>query len=111
MEQMEDLELDRLIAEAFEREELLGEISTQVMRDIRREARRTTLRKWARLVTYAFAMPFVLCCFAFGSYYVYTQVAMGPEAKYAFLVGVALSSATILAFAERFINDFSVDEV
>ena len=60
MEKMNEQEFDRLISEAVERQMLLSDINTRVMTEVRRSARRTLLRRWARVVAFAFGMPLLV---------------------------------------------------
>ena len=57
---MNEQEFDRLISEAVERQMLLSDINTRVMTEVRRSARRTLLRRWARVVAFAFGMPLLV---------------------------------------------------
>lgn len=107
MKQIEEQELDQLITASFERQDVLDDISLHVMKDIRHSARRAALRRWVRLTAFAFGVPFVLGCFGYGVSFVYRHVAMQP----AVVIGLILSVITMIAVAEKTIDEFPVREM
>lgn len=58
-----DQQLDELISQTFERQQIVADISSAVMKDLRRQARRSQLRQWGRVAAFAFGLPFVLLLF------------------------------------------------
>lgn len=103
----DDQELDTLIRASFEREELLQEVQANVMTHLRRSARRSALRKWARLAAFAVGLPFVLLCFCAGLHYIYIHTTLQPP----ILVAMALSTTAMLLLAAQAVKDFSFQDV
>ena len=104
MEKMNEQEFDRLISEAVERQMLLSDINTRVMTEVRRSARRTLLRRWARVVAFAFGMP--LLVFVVGV--LSDSVASSTPVV---AVSMAVAAVTTLVAVVRVICDFSVTRV
>lgn len=104
---LSEQELDKLIEATLEREMLMEQITTTVMSDVKRSARRAWLRKWARIAAFSFGLPLVMLSFAIGINHVFATVEMKP----AVVIGLGLSVLTMLIFAFQAINSFSPDEV
>jgi len=102
-----DEEMDSLITESLARQVILEEIGSEVMKQVRRHSRHDSLRRWARLVAFAFGVPFVLACFAFGAYYVYTSVG---QQTYVW-ASLAVAAVVLMAYLGREVKDFSIREV
>ena len=105
MEKMNDQELDRLIRESVERQMLLSDINDRVMTEIRRSARCTLLRRWARVVAFAFVMP--LLVFVFG---VLASMVAAEDSVYV-IVSIAVAGVATVAGVLRIISDFSITRV
>ncbi len=65
MNMMSDNELDTLLAESAERKEALHKINMDVMRSVKREVRRKSLRKWAGIIAYCFATPVMVLAYIY----------------------------------------------
>lgn len=76
--------IDTLITSAFDRQHLLDTLNHAVVSDIRRQVRRRRLRRWARVVAFAFTMPFIVFACAY-LLYMYVLPAMQPS-DYALLL-------------------------
>lgn len=102
-ELFEDKELEQLIYDTFEREHIVDDISRQVMKEVK------SLKKppfSLRNILFAFALPFVLVCFAFGICYLLETFANQP---YSYIAAI-LSSAAMLLFATQALKKFSLQE-
>ena len=58
-----DNSIDILIREAIDRRELLADLDRLIIADVRRQARRAWLRRWARAAVFSFGLPLVLLIF------------------------------------------------
>lgn len=123
-EHFEDKELDQLICDTFEREDLVKEINMQVMKEVKAleasKCRQTSplalwrgvrgeassVRSVIRPLAFAFGLPFVLVCFAFGIRYLVETFANQP---YSYISAI-LSSAAMLLFATQTLKKFSLQE-
>ena len=68
MNAMTDNSIDNLIREAIDRRELLADLDRLISADVRRQARRAWLRRWARVVVFSFGLPLMLIIFFFFLY-------------------------------------------
>ena len=64
MNEMTDNNIDSLIRETFERRVLLADLDRLIIADVRRQARRELIRRWARVAAVSFGLPVVLLVFA-----------------------------------------------
>ena len=55
-----DNSIDNLIRETIDRRELLADLDRLIIADVRRQARRAWLRRWARAAVFSFGLPLVL---------------------------------------------------
>ena len=55
-----DDSIDILIRETIDRRELLADLDRLIIADVRRQARRAWLRRWARAAVFSFGLPLVL---------------------------------------------------
>lgn len=62
-DELTDQQLDDLISQSFERQQIAADISSAVMKDLRRQARRSQLRQWGRAAAFAFGLPLVILLF------------------------------------------------
>ena len=60
MNPMTDNTLDNLIRDTINRRELLADLDRLIIADVRRQARRAWLRRWARAAVFSFGLPLVL---------------------------------------------------
>ena len=72
MNEMTDNHLDTLIRETLERRELLADLDRLIIADVRRQARRARIRRWARIVAFSIGLPMVLLVF-FACTYLYIK--------------------------------------
>ena len=93
--------IDTLITSALDRQHLLDTLNHAVVRDIRRQVRRRRLRRWARVVAFALAMPLTVFACAY-LLYMYVLPAMHPSA-YALLLIIPLI-ALFYSFAKAIRN-------
>lgn len=63
MNEMTDNNLDSLIRETLERRALLADLNRTIITDVRRQARRAWIRRWARVVAFSFGLPLILLAF------------------------------------------------
>ena len=55
--------LDSFIRETLDRRALLADLDRLIIADVRRQARRAWIRRWARIVAFSFGLPLVLFVF------------------------------------------------
>lgn len=72
MNPMTDNTLDNLIRDTINRRELLADLDRLIIADVRRQARRAWLRRWARAAVFSFGLPLVLMFF-FACAYLYIK--------------------------------------
>lgn len=106
MNEFSDHELDKLIRETVERQVIMEEISASVMHNIRRQALKATVRKWARLVAFALGLPLLFLISAFGLHFAYKHIECQPIA----ITVVVLPIITLIAFAFYEVQNYSIDE-
>ncbi|MBO4906833.1 MAG: hypothetical protein J5486_07355 [Bacteroidaceae bacterium] len=63
MNETTDHDLDQLIRETIDRRELLADLDKLIITDMRRRARRASIRRWTRVLVFSFALPLVLLLF------------------------------------------------
>ena len=63
MNEMTDNNIDSLIRETLERRQLLADLDRTIIADVRRQARRAWLRRWARVIAFSFGLPLALLVF------------------------------------------------
>ena len=68
MKELNDMELDGLIMASIERKETLDALNETIVKEVRRQARREWVRRWARVVVFSFGMPLLMLIFAAGIY-------------------------------------------
>lgn len=103
-----DQELDALIADVFQRQAVLESIHREIMTDIRQHSRSILLRRWLRIAAFAFGVPFILLCFAFGMYQIFVHSDTRQPYMWAVII---LPTLTILAYTNKWLKDFSITEV
>ena len=101
-------ELDALISEVFKRQAVLETVHEEVMTGVRQHSRRILLRRWLRVAAFAFGVPFILLCYAFGLYQILLNGCM--QQPYMWVV-IMLPTITILAFLNKALKDFSINQV
>ena len=67
--------IDTLISATLDRQHLVAEINRATLSDLRRTVRRRRLRRWARVVAFAFTMPLIVFACAY-LLYMYVLPAM-----------------------------------
>ncbi|MBQ7495528.1 MAG: hypothetical protein IJT75_07280 [Bacteroidaceae bacterium] len=96
-----------LIAEVFQRRALLSDLDRLIIAEVRREARRTWLRRWGRAVVFSFGLPLVLLFFASRAYlYIIEHGTMAFN-----LIVMALPTLALIFTTQRALATFSPDEV
>lgn len=68
MNETTDNSLDALIQETMQRRALLTDLDRLIIADVRRQARRARLCRWARIVAFSFGLPLVLLVFVACAY-------------------------------------------
>ena len=100
---MNDKELDRLFAQAVQREKAVEQINRQVMKTVRREMRMKQIRKWARVLGFCFGIPALIVL------YIYAMLLHMPNIPIAIVViCLALPVCTIVVFFGKRLHDFSL---
>lgn len=107
MDETVDHDLDILIRETIDRRVLLADLDNLIINDVRRKARRASIRRWTRALIFSFALPLVLllffaCAFVYISEYGISNITM--------LVMVFPTIALIYS-ANRTLEAFSPDEL
>lgn len=104
--ELNDKELDELIMATMERRAMLGALNSNIVKDVRRKARRERFRRWGRIVAFSFGLPLLLLLFGLGLWLLLTIPSVWPV-RFTLLLPVA----TVLYFAWRSMRDFSIAEV
>ena len=63
-----DNSIDNLIRETIDRRVLLADLDRLIIADVRRQARRAWLHRWARVAVFSFGLPLVLIIFFMCAY-------------------------------------------
>lgn len=107
MTEMTDTSLDRLIADTLHRQELLKDLDSLIIADVRRRSRRAWLRRWARIVAFSFGLPLVLLVSLAGAYVFIKEHGATP-----FTLSLMVCPVVALIFVSyRSIGDFSPEQV
>lgn len=107
MIEMTDTSLDRLIADTLNRQELLKDLDSLIIADVRRRTRRAWLRRWARIVAFSFGLPLLLLVSLAGAYIYIKEHGATP-----FTLSLMVCPVVALIFVSyRSIGDFSPGEV
>lgn len=107
MNAMTDNSIDNLIRETIDRRELLADLDRLIIADVRRQARRARLRRWARVAVFSFGLPLVLIAWLACAYLYLKENAWTPQS---FLV--MLWPTLGLLFSTGYaINTFSPENV
>ena len=102
METITDNELDKLFAESAERNRLLAQVNTEVMRTVRRDIRRKQLLRWGRVLAFCFGLPLLVVL------YVFVLRAAMPEMHPALAVlYYGLPLGTLLGYVTKKLRTFS----
>ena len=107
MNEMTDNNIDTLIRETLERRELLADLDRLIIADVRRQARREWIRRWARVATFSFGLPIVLLVFAACMYLYIKQYGTSTFTLYI----MALPILGLVFSTHRFLKNFSPDGV
>ena len=98
---------ESLISEVFQRRELLADLDRMIIADVRRQARRAWLRRWARVAIFSFGLPLALLVFFVCAYLYIKEYAWTPQSFFIMLwPTLALLFSTVYA-----IRTFSPEEV
>ena len=107
MTEMTDTSLDRLIADTLNRQELLKDLDSLIIADVRRRTRRAWLRRWARIVAFSFGLPLLLLVSLAGAYLFIKEHGATP-----FTLSLMVCPVVALIFVSyRSIGDFSPEQV
>ena len=107
MNEMTDNNIDTLIRATLERRELLADLDRLIIADVRRQARRELIRRWARVAAFSFGLPIVLLVFAACMYLYIKQYGTSTFTLYI----MALPTLAIIFSTHRFLKNFSLKEV
>ena len=98
---------ETLISEVFQRRALLADLDRLIIADVRRQARRAWLRRWARAAVFSFALPLVLIFFFACAYLYIKEYDWTPQSFYVMLwPTLGLLFSTVYA-----LRTFSPEEV
>lgn len=101
---MNDQELDKLIMQAVERKATTDAIEQTVMKQLRQECRRHTVRRVARMVAFAFGLPLLMIFMGYSVYHVLLQHSPSTWV----IVGVAIYTLTTLTCFAQVVKDFKI---
>ncbi len=102
-----DQQLDELIQQTFERQHIADDISVSVMKQLRRQARRSQLLQWGRAAAFAFGLPLVLLLFGWLLWpFVSQQVSSSP-----IYLSLVFPVAAMLYATWHAIRNFSTERV
>lgn len=107
MNEMTDNHLDTLIRETLERRELLADLDRLIIADVRRQARRARIRRWARIVAFSFGLPLVLLVFAVCMYLYIKEHGIAPMT----LLVIALPTLALICTTHQVLETFSPEDV
>ena len=107
MNEMTDHNIDTLIRETLERRELLADLDRLIIADVRRQARREWIRRWAHVAAFSFGLPMVLLVFAACIYLYIEQFGTSTFTLYI----IALPTLALIFSTHRFLKNFSPDGV
>lgn len=103
---MTDQELDSLFAQSAQNQRVVEQINRQVMQTVRRDLRRKTIRKWARLLAISFGLPLMVVA------YIYILFTYMPEMETPLrIMTLVLPLGTLAVFFGKNLHDFSIFEV
>jgi len=100
-------ELAPLISEVFQRRALLSDLDQLIIDDVRRQARRAWIRRWARVVVFSFGVPLLLFVFFACAYFYIKEY----HASTFIIVVMTLPAMALIYATHRAIESFSPDEV
>ena len=100
-------QLDDLIQQTFEHQHIADDISVSVMRQLRRQARRSQLWQWGRAAAFAFGLPLVLLLFG---WLLWPFVSQQGNALPIYIC-LAFPVATMFYAAWKAIDNFSTEKV
>ena len=107
MNAMTDKSIDNLIREAIDRRELLADLDRLIIADVRRQARRAWLRRWARVAVFSFGLPLVLITWLACAYLYFKEYAWTPQSFFIML----WPTLGLLFSASYALRNFSPKEV
>ena len=107
MNEMTDNNIDSLIRETFERRVLLADLDRLIIADVRRQARRKLIRRWARVAAVSFGLPVVLLMCAACMYLYIEQYGTSTFTLYI----ISLPALALIFSTHRFLRIFSPDGV
>lgn len=107
MNEMTDNNIDTLIRETLERRELLADLDRLIIADVRRQARRELIRRWARVAAFSFGLPIVLLVFAACMCLYIEQYGTSTFTLYI----MAFPTLALIISIYRFLQNFSPDGV
>lgn len=103
---MTDQELDILFAQSAQSKKMVEQINLQVMKTVRRDMRRKTIRKWAKLLGLCFGLPLMVVL------YIYILFTYMPEMEMPLRVMTyVLPLGTLAVFFGKGLRDFSLFEM
>ena len=107
MNPMTDKSLDNLIRDTINRRELLADLDRLIIADVRRQARRAWLRRWARAAIFSFGLPLALLVFFVCAYLYIKEYDWTPQSFFVMLwPTLGLLFSTVYA-----LRTFSPEEV
>lgn len=106
MELMNDKEFDKLIAESFERNEMLEELNRSIMKDLRRNIHRQRLRRWASIIGFSFGFPIFLVLYGYASYKIFVKY----EGNIEIMCGLIITVIAMIAIAWKVAKEFSIEQ-
>ncbi len=107
MNAMTDNSIDNLIRETIDRRELLADLDRLIIADVRRQARRAWLRRWARVAVFSFGLPLVLITWLACAYLYFKEYAWTPQSFFIML----WPTLGLLFSANYALRNFSPKEV
>ena len=103
---MTDNNIDSLIRETLERRQLLADLDRTIIADVRRQARRAWLRRWARVIAFSFGLPLALLVF-FTCTFLYVKA---HEANVLTVAVLVLPTLALIYSTNHALKTFSPDE-
>ena len=106
MKEINDKELDQLIAQSLQRQQIFAKVSTEALAAAKRFNQQRKIKRVLRLVGFAFGVPTFLAVMGYGAYSISTLTdgVMG-------YVAAAVTVMSAIAVATYSVVNFSLEEV
>lgn len=105
MKELNDKELDDLIMQTLEREDVLRDVESQVMKTVKVQSLRAKVRRWVRLLAFFFGLPVFMVLMLASAYYLIKLSDNSPSVIGSMLV----FTVTIIHLCYQNLQKFSIE--